>query len=500
MSHFQEHREGESPPAPESGTSGPAGSPPPESPQGGFEWGEGIDLKISDDRLTAWIALDEAVAGRYGPGDLKKYLQQHGVLHGIDEEGLRKAAESPSPGGKIPVARGTPAKPGTDGRVEWEVDLSILDGAKLREKGTRVDWKERHHILPVKENQRIARLVPPTKGTEGRDIFSQTLPAADGKEAKLPAGKNVKPNAGGTELFAAIAGVICREEGKIGVSPVYEVNHDVDLKVGNIDYEGSVVIKGNILPDFKVRCGRDLHVHGLVEGANLEVRGDIFIEGGIQGGGKSTIAAGGDIAVNFINNATVQARGDIRVQSAITQSNVRSHKSIYAVGAKGVVTGGRVTAEERLECGSIGSEMGAKTTVVLGEDIADLMREKKREETKLAALSQNGAKLQQAANQLNAMGEKGKLRPELENARLKIVRNLMLIKGKIKSCEDRVREIAAEAEALKAKIQGVFVRHTLWPGASITIMDDTLNVHGKAERVHIAYGQKKIAIVNLTDD
>ena len=46
-------------------------------------------------------------------------------------------------------------------------------------------------------------------------------------------------------MYAALDGLLTKtEKGKINVFPVYEINGDVDYSIGNIDFVGTVVIRG----------------------------------------------------------------------------------------------------------------------------------------------------------------------------------------------------------------------------------------------------------------
>ena len=71
-------------------------------------------------------------------------------------------------------------------------------------------------------------------------------------------------------MYAAIDGLVTKtEKEKLNVFPVYEVNGDVDYNIGNIDFVGTVVIRGNILTGFRVKASGDIRVTGGIEGAEV---------------------------------------------------------------------------------------------------------------------------------------------------------------------------------------------------------------------------------------
>ena len=85
--------------------------------------------------------------------------------------------------------------------------------------------------------------------------------------------ENVVCNAEMTIMYAAIDGLFTLTGGEtINVFPIYEVNGDVDYHTGNIDFVGTVVIRGNVLTGFRIRAAGDIRIVGGVEGAGAGVR------------------------------------------------------------------------------------------------------------------------------------------------------------------------------------------------------------------------------------
>ena len=121
------------------------------------------------------------------------------------------------------------------------------------------------------------------------------------------------------------------------VSDILEVK-DVDSSTGDIDYEGSVKINGNVCANFSVRAKGDIEVSGVVEGAYLEAGGDIIITRGMNGMIKGTLKAGGNIVAKFIENAKVHADGYISTES-ILHSDVYAASEVLVSGRRGYPEG-----------------------------------------------------------------------------------------------------------------------------------------------------------------
>src|SRR5690606_680953 len=134
------------------------------------------------------------------------------------------------------------------------------------------------------KGQLIAERIPAKEGTEGRAVTGEVLFSKKGKEARFRLGKNVIVNEDQSAMYAAIDGLITKtEREKINVFPIYEINGDVDYKVGNIDFIGTVVVRGNVLSGFRIRAAGDIRVVGGVEGAELYADGSVEISAGILG-------------------------------------------------------------------------------------------------------------------------------------------------------------------------------------------------------------------------
>ena len=84
------------------------------------------------------------------------------------------------------------------------------------------------------------------------------------------------------QLLAEIRGhpLISKNAVKVDTSLVLD---NVNLKTGNIDFEGSVLVRGEVLAGFQVIATRDVIVKGIVENAKIVAGRDIIISGGVIG-------------------------------------------------------------------------------------------------------------------------------------------------------------------------------------------------------------------------
>ena len=464
-------------------------------PETGFTWGDGIRLEISPNKMEAALELSVDYADRYSADDLKKYLAEQNLTETVDLEAVERIFTEKLFNQKIVIARGIEPIPGEDGRIDWVVDLSILEGAKLVEVGGRVDWRERHHILKVEPEQMLARLVDPTEDIGGHNIYGQVVPAPRGKEVKFAAGKGTRISEDGRELSAEIAGCICREGEKISVSPTYNVQGNVDFKTGNIDFNETVIVSGIISTGFRVNAGQDIHVQGWIDGAEVSAGGSILINGGISGDHKARIRAGGNITAKFIDYADVEAQGDITVSVAITHSTVKTKGRVEVEGSKGVIVGGSVSAEREIITAFLGNENGTKTVVEIGVELMKVVEHKKEEEKKLESLTANYQKMQVAIGALDKLRAKGKTNSDQEAIRLKIVRSSMQIQGQIKQIQVEIENLNQQIELARKMQKGVEVKEVAWPGVVVRIMGLSYPITAQTSKANFRIIGDEIAVI-----
>lgn len=224
-----------------------------------------------------------------------------------------------------------------------------------------VDHYELNYVQNVEAGAVIAQWV---------DLDSETLSKADPRfvfeEKKFPAGKGTgikrkHPN----RLYAAINGCVCYQDDKIVVKGSLNVPRDIDFRTGNVNFIGNLSISGSIRSGFSVQ-GRDVTVHGQVEGAHVEALRDLNCRGGIKGSKSAFLEAGQSMKIAFCEYATLKASDDILVKGTLMHSNVYAGHRL-AVGGR--LTGGRICCHEYVYVGEqLGGGLDTDTSLVLGYD------------------------------------------------------------------------------------------------------------------------------------
>jgi hypothetical protein len=306
-------------------------------------------------------------------------------------------------------------------------------------------------------------------------------------------GKNVVVNPEKTAMYAAIDGLVTNTENdKLNVFPVYEVNGDVDYKVGNIDFVGTVVIRGNVLTGFKVKASGDIRVIGGIESAEVESGGSVEISGGIIGRNKGYVKAGRNVKCSFILEGNVVAGEDVLVSQSIMHSNVRAGRAVECKGAKGLIVGGVVQAGDRVSARSIGNSMSTATTIEVGVK-PELRQELQEMRQKIRHLTEGLDKTKKALVLLDQLAASGQLTPDKLAMRAKLNATYKQSAGELETYKERVLEIEKTLE--DASMARVDVSHTVYGGTKIVVGRYTRFVKDSVQYVSFRLMDGDIAMV-----
>ena len=366
---------------------------------------ESYKLNISEDKMTAILRFYPPSGKSFkllSVEEMVRDLRFREITFGIQTENLQHFFAAREYCKDIIAAKGKEIVYGKDAKIDYYFNTDIHARPTVREDGS-VDFFNLNAINNCTENMLLAQITPEIKGESGRNVKGEVLEAPAVKAAYFRYNRNCETSEDKLQLFAKVNGHVTLVDGMVFVSDVYEVE-DVDNSTGNIDYEGSVQINGNVLSNFTVRAKGNVIVSGVVEGATIVADGNIIITRGMNGMNKGVLSAGGNIIAKFLENSTVEADGYVQTES-ILHSNVRAGKYVEVNGKRGFITGGHVAATESLTVKTLGSTMGATTIVEVGadpkakeeyqktqKDIAELQKIIRSTQTILSSYAQKRAK------------------------------------------------------------------------------------------------------------
>ena len=123
-------------------------------------------------------------------------------------------------------------------------------------------------INHCRKGEELARIIPENPGENGYDVYGQAIKPREVKHATLKFGRNIELSEDKHVIRSMVDGHVTLVDDKVFVSDVYEVKN-VDVSTGNIEFDGSIEISGNVVENFEVKAGGNVIINGLAEVLNI---------------------------------------------------------------------------------------------------------------------------------------------------------------------------------------------------------------------------------------
>lgn len=405
-----------------------------------------IQVLISEDCMECQICLEKPEDNEeiYEVGDIVEFLISKGVVFGIDERKIQKILEEGVYDTYVTVAVGEKAIEGRDGYYSYTFDTNPNKKPRLREDGT-VDYLNLNLFQTVSKGDLIARYFTKIDGEDGTDVLGKKIVVKKGKHLSPLRGKGFFTSEDCMEYYALYDGKVEVANGCINVTQTSMLPGNVDLNSGNLDVKGDLDIMGNVITGMVVKASGNVTIGGLVEGASIIAGKNVLIKGGILGGGKAKVVAGGNIFAQFIENAIIES-GDCVQANSVVNSIVTAYNDINIFGKTSSIIGGSLKANRMVRTRCIGSIGQITTRINVGMESSEIASLKYKE-MKRKEVEGELHKVETAINMMKNMSEQKEMLMML--TRTKIDRNAMLTNLN-KEIEDlRIRmKLAAKAEVI----------------------------------------------------
>ncbi len=344
----------------------------------------GASVEISSDKMSAWLTVTPPCGGTAVTQEqIGLALTAKGVTAGIQDRVIDQVlAEGTAE--RMLIAQGREVVHGEDGRLECLIPMVKDRHPHLNEHDI-ADYRDLGGIVTVHQGERLMQKHPPTPGEAGENVLGQVILAKPGKEAMYSPqlkGAMVDPE-DPAFLIAEIPGQPVEVSHGMTVEPTVTLQ-TIDLSTGNLDFDGTVNVTGDVHAGMSIRATGDIHVGGTVEAATLDAGGDVIVKGGIIGHGEvhdhldenqktniARIRCKGSCSAHFIENASIETGDSILVDDLVMQSELAAINQIM-VGkpgsGKGCIIGGLTEASLLVQTAVIGSAAGVKTRVMVGSN------------------------------------------------------------------------------------------------------------------------------------
>ncbi|MGZ8258342.1 MAG: DUF342 domain-containing protein, partial [Methylotenera sp.] len=221
-------------------------------------------LSIDDDKMTARLTLIPPYGGvPVALFQVQLALQEKGVVSGIMINEINAALKNGYATERV-IAQGLHPVPGTDAQFQSLVP-------KIRERKPQVDargianYRDLGQLIIVRPGDPLMCRTPPTEGKKGRDINGQILMPQPGQDTPFASGLQgveLDPDAefdpdDNSLLLAAITGQPKLVPNGVMVEPTINLPL-VDLSTGNMKFDGTINIKGDVKDGMKIHASGDV--------------------------------------------------------------------------------------------------------------------------------------------------------------------------------------------------------------------------------------------------
>ncbi|MCK9397305.1 MAG: FapA family protein [Methylobacter sp.] len=344
-------------------------------------------IKITDDKMAASLTLIPPYGGApVGLFQIQLALQEKGVVGGIMKNEIEAALKEGYAKERI-IAKGLPPVRGTDARFQSLVPQIRERKPRVDEHGV-ADYRDLGQLIVVRPGDPLMCRTPPTEGKKGRDVTGQILMPQPGQDTPFASGLQGVELDPDTELdpdnnsllLAAIAGQPKLVPNGVIVEPTIDLPL-VDISTGNMSFDGTINIKGDVKEGMKICASGDVFVGGTVEAAEIEAGGNVVIKGGVIGHSEHSgdpheipnfnarIISKGSISVHFAENVCMEAGTDIFIEEFSMHNHLTALNRILvgkSGSKKGRIIGGITCASVLVKAAVMGSNAGFITRIKAG--------------------------------------------------------------------------------------------------------------------------------------
>ena len=436
-----------------------------------------MDAPVVDEAVKILVSEDKmrAVARFYPPSDDGKDLNYQSIIDAIEACGIRYGIDKENIDNYISnrlyctdyiIANGKNVREGHDAKIIYNFNTNPNTKPKHNEDGT-VNWHQLDMINHVKAGAVVATILPEDQGEEGINVLGIVTKPKKVQKKNFKYGKNLYVSEDGLNLITEISGHVSLETDKVFVSNTYQVPADVDNSTGDIEYDGNVIVTGNVIAGFSIKATGDIIVNGVVEGANLEAGGQIILQRGVQGMSKGRLKAGGNIVSKFMENANAISGGYIEAE-AILHSNITAKSDIIVSGKKGLIIGGYIRSGTMIEAKTIGNMMETATIVEVGIDPA--AKDKvNRLRIKMQEQSEEKFKLKQVITLLQKKQQNEGISEEKLKKLQAATKQVIVLDQTLKALRKDYDELLTELDEKEDAC--IRVTGTIYPGTKIIVSD-----------------------------
>jgi uncharacterized protein (DUF342 family) len=458
-----------------------------------------ISFRIAEDQLSAYLTTTVGYAGKVpSVKSLQEELNSANIKRGVSQKGLTRLVQQTSqafPGEIFEelIAKGLAPKDGKPSRLKPLVQNALDRILKPQTVGsTRVDMRNLGAIICVQKGAELLRRMPPTEGRNGFTIGGDIIVAKKGEWVKFkPGDGTVISDDDENLLLADIFGMPKFIDQSMWVDNIYSCK-GVNVGSGNVNYDGSVLVNGDVTEKMEIHATGDVTINGFVESAIIHAGGDIIITEGAMGKVNessteysTSLTAKGNIHVQHGQGLDINCNGNVTVgrQLAYSRINCRGKVIIGAVdNPNGNIFACMVKCRNSITAGTLGAVSGSNLTIDYSEDFNTLLERKDTLDELLKKVTQNNVRHLERINLINSQFIPQDMKGRVDEAN-QLFKSEKLLVGNLENKSNDMH---------KAKVQypthiQVIANKRLYPGVVVKLNNRTWRADREYDKAKIRF-------------
>jgi uncharacterized protein (DUF342 family) len=466
-----------------------------------------LEINISDDKMQAIAHLVTAQGGdNLSKNNITEQLAEVGVCEGINKDVILKL-----------FVEATTAEPGTEFNVVIAEGLAVIDPVETQyeylviplqdralvpqeQDDGSVNMRDFGKIETINPGEALVKRIPAKRGSDGHDVFGTPLLANVLKELPLTPGIGTHISDNDSNLLiAAESGVPYRTEQGMEISNALVLDN-VNLEVGNIDFEGTVIVNGDVAANMKVKATDDVIVSGLAESCTIEAGGSITVCNGVLGqeikqkdqasiNFNTKLSAGKDITIRHAQSVQLKACGTITVSSQLLHSHVTTEGGLIVGGEKQTkpkIIGGVIKAPF-VSAGEIGTAANSKVIINFSNKLNQLNEAWVTQRELKTTTLETQMKVEQLLVQLKA----NKATPIIDKLCEKVSQGIKHATAQVTAAKTAEERLLAEKEQARKDIR-VTIYGRIFPGVEFIICKEKYRTRSEIPKCTVRFRDRQI--------
>ena len=458
-----------------------------------------IKFRIVEDHLSAYITITTGYAGKLpSVRSLLKELNEFGIKRGISKKRLTSLIQQSAqalPGEVFEelIAKGLAPRVGKSSKLKPLVPNALDRILKPQTAGSaRVDMRNLGEIICVQKDTELLRRMPPTEGRSGFTVGGDILDAKSGEWVKFKPGDGTIISDGDENLLLAdISGMPKFNDEKMWVDNIFTCK-GVNVGSGNVNYDGSVLVNGDVTEKMEIHATGDITINGYVECATIHAGGDIIITEGAMGKVNdsateysTSLTSKGSVHVQHGQGLDIHCNGNVTVgrQLAYSRINCRGKVTVGAIDKpNGNIFACTVKCQDAVTAGTLGAVSGSNLSIDFSEGFNTLLERKDTLDELLKKIKQNNYRHLERINLINS-----KFIPQDMQGRVDEANQLFQSENQLLDwLESKSKEMHKAKEQYQTDIQ-LIANKRLYPGVVVKLNNRTWRCDREYNRAKVCF-------------